>query len=347
VAFGQIQTNIGDFEEKLAVPNGEHDGYMGPDSRFFIGNFHFQSMPKPLEPCKVDFVLEVSKEEPLMSADDWDIRLEYNCNAVRIISDTAFHWFGPHKVESRFTGILEFIPLRSGDWGITLYCYRPAPFHISEQIAAGIGFRWCLSPEGELRYLDKGPAMPEDCRSIRSTFFKGDSIIIYDDPERVPDEPFEYKIVVEPVPRIGDTANIHFFLKARQDVSSGCDLRIDMGSMVLLSQPAKMNFPVEKGQIIDYAFRVVPCPVRNGHGITLHLSCDHYQPKRYKYSQTIQCSLIFNNDSTLRYVNYEDYNYEKDHVESVKGTLFPDVFPWATSSDNKHIEIKGDSIKTY
>ncbi len=165
--------------------------------------------------------------------------------------------------------------------------------------------------------------------------------------EPASDEPFEYRILVEPQPRIGDTTDIHFFLKARRDISTGCDLSIDVGSMELITQPEKTNFPIFKDQLIERSFKVIPRPIRNGHGITCQISCVPAQKLGHEYSQMITCSFIFNNDGTLRYVNYEDHNYDYGHVEEVKKTLFPNAFPWATSSDRKHIEMKGDSVSIY
>lgn len=340
LACGQIQTTIGDFETDINL-------YFGPQSRFFVGSFHFQSKPRPLEPCKVDFILEISKEEPSISANDWEVMIARYDYAVRIIGDTVFRWAGPHKVGARLTGTIEFIPLQSGVWGITLYYHHPVRNTYYEYMQAGIGFRWCLSPDGELRYLGKGPGMPDGCMSVNSTFFKGDSIIIYDSPGPNGDGPFEYTVLIEPQPRIADTADIHFFLRARQDISTGCNLSIDVGSMELINQPEKMNFAIFKDQLIERSFKVIPRPIRNGHGITCQILCVPAQKLGYEYSQMITCSFIFNNDSTLRYVNYEDHNYDYDHVEKVKNTLFPNAFPWATGSDRKHIEIKGDSVETY
>ncbi len=174
IVYGQVQSTIGDFETDTNLD-------FGPKSRFFVGSFHFQSLPKPLEPCKVDFVLEISKETPSISAEDWEIRVGYSDNAVRITGDTIFHWSGPHKVGRRFAGTIEFIPLRSGHWGITLYYHHPVRNIYYMFLQAGIGFRWCLSPDGELRYLGKGTGMPDGCMSVMSTFFNGDSITIYDD----------------------------------------------------------------------------------------------------------------------------------------------------------------------
>jgi hypothetical protein len=341
LAFGQIQTTVGDFKEKI------YSGGLNPEFRFFVGSFNFRSLPKPLEPCKVDFVLEIPEEHSPIPENDWKIRINYHNNAVQIIGDTTFIWFGPHNVGSRYSGTFEFIPLRSGDCGVTLNYHSPVRHTAYENKKAGIGFRWCLSPDGELRYLGKGQGMPEDCGNINSVFFKGDSLTILDDPESRSSQPFEYKILAEPQPRIGDTTNIHFFLKARQDILTGCDLSIDVGSMELLNQPDKMNFPIFKDQLVECTFKVIPRPIRNGHGITFHISCEPEMGKMCKYSQIIECSFIYNNDSTLRYVNYEDGNYDYGHVEELKKTLFPNAFPWATDSDSKHIEIQGDSIKIY
>jgi len=340
MAWGQIETTIGDFETEIRFASGKA-------SRYFVGEFQLQNLPKPLEPCKVNFNLEVAKERPEISDSVWEIRLLYMGDEVAVVGDTAWHWSGPHKIGSRFSGTLEFVPLRSGKSSITLYYRDPRWNDYFTKLELGLGIYWCLGPDGELRYLGKDGRMPDGCLTVRNTFFKGDSITIYDNGDYTSDDLFEYRILVEPQPRIGDTCNIHFFLKARYDALQGCDLRADVGSMEIISKPNKINFQIRKGQTIENNFRVVNLPLRNGHGITFGALCGPTSRGEHKYSATIRCSFIFYNDSALRYVNYEDYNYERAHIEETNKTLFPNIFPWATSGDIKRINVAGDSIEIF
>ncbi len=337
--WGQIERTI-EFNDPVI------DGYYMPVTRYFVGSLHFQSLPKPLEICRVEYRLKIPKERPGNSAKEWEIKFDCRGDEARLLSDTLIHWLGPHKAGDSLIGIIEFIPLKSGTCGIS-FGYNGPGWHFFEREKYGICFRWCLNPDGELLYLGKIGAQPDGCLSVRSTFFHGDSIVICDDGDYTSDDLFEYRILVEPRPKIGDTSNIHFLLKARQDVPEGCDLRIYVGSMEIINQPKKLNFPIHKGETIEYKFRVIALPFRNGHGITLGTMCGPIIKGEHKYSQVTRCSFIFNNDSTLKYVNYSGSNYDPYYIDSLKNDLLPNAFPRATVGDIKHIEIQGDSVKIY
>jgi hypothetical protein len=329
IAHSQIQTTIGDFETDL-------DFYLTTESRFFVGSFNFQSLPRPLEPCKVDFILEISKEQPEISANEWEIKIDYRDDAVRIISDTVFHWPGPHKVGSRFTGTLEFIPLRSGysdfgNWSITLYYHHPV-WNLHESKKIGIGFRWCLSPDGELLYLGKGPGMPEDCGNLSSIFFKGDSIHIASLPGKRSRYPFLYSILIEPQPRIGDTSIVHYFLKSQKDFPAGFDLRIEFDGMEIKEPPTKMDNAISNGDELELRLKIVPLPIRFDHSINLMIRFEDVREGKIS-SQSIKCFFVFNEDSTLKLINTEGF-------PPFREDLYPTNFPDRIEGDGGEIDIK-------
>jgi len=319
IALSQIQTTIGDFEENIVDANVGHEAYMGPEFRFFIGTFHFPSLPKPLEPCKVDFILEISKETPYISDNDWEIRINYLNNTVQMTGDTAFNWPSPHKVGSKFAGSFEFIPLRSGEWGLTLYYHHPVRLIFFERMEAGIGFRWCLSPEGKLLYLGKGPGMTYDCSGISSIFFNRDSINIKPFPDDNDTYAFRYNVVIKPTPRIGDTATVHYYLKANENIPGGCDLTIYEHGFKIIELPEKMDYAISIGDELELLLKIVPLAMGKDHRMNLALNFEEARKDRFS-GQSIICNFIFNNDSTLNLANTEGFPPDRED-------LYPTIFP--------------------
>jgi hypothetical protein len=260
--------------------------------------------------------------------------MDFIDNAVQIGGDTAFQWPGPHKVGSIFTGSFEFTPLRSGDWDITLYCRRPAFFHISQQIKAGIGFRWRLSPEGELRYLGKQGIVPDGCMTPKSFFYKGDSIHIKPSSEASLNSAFQYSVLIEPIPKIGDTSTVHYYLRANKDIPEGCDIIIGYWGIEVSSPPKAMAHHISKGEQVELSLKIIPMPINSE--LSLNLMITYGLDSRNRpNSQSIANSFIFNNDSTLKLISDRPFPpFQED--------LFPNKLQPRESGIGNVIDIRRD-----
>jgi hypothetical protein len=116
---------------------------------------------------------------------------------------------------------------------------------------------------------------------------------------------FEYTIVIKPLPRIGDTTDITYHLKANENIPNGCDVIIDIGSMEIVGEPKKLDYPINKGQTIEYSIKAVPKSVRDKQAISLYFGCRLADNSRR--SQSIPVYLIFSSDGLVRYVINEGF----------------------------------------
>jgi hypothetical protein len=314
----QIERVIDDFEPviKRSIMGGP---------RPFIGVFEFISLPEPLKPARVEFTLEVTDSiAPYLpkKGGDWLIKLHYLDYVARATGDTLFYWAGPHQPGDKFSDYIEFVPLQSGKWGMNLYLFKIDNSH-GFRVEDGIGFDWCLDENGELLYLGKNLGVSDLYNPIKTFYFENDSVIINQDPHSRHHKPFGYKIVVEPIPRIGDTTVINYYLKANEDIPDGCEVDICARAMDYISTPERLNRMISKGENIHYTLKVVPKAVRNGHSVTLSLTYISSQDN-FIHSQTVPCCFLFDHDGLLRYVNNTGFDF-------VSREVFPSNLPWSNS----------------
>lgn len=279
-----------DMHIEVGSPNTERQGT-------FVGSFDFKTLPEPLKPAKVNFTLKtVLNIYPQLQNQDWQIKLFYLDNVARVIGDTIFHWPGPHKPGDQFSGSFEFIPLMAGTWDISL---KPIGFK-----EGGIFFRWCIDADGNLKNLSSGSSRGSYCTTVRTMFFTPDSVFINQFPNERGDWPFEYEITLKPTPRIGDICNVHFRLKANEDISGQCKITFSVQNMDVISRPENLNFSILKGQHLDFEFGIVPQAVSDLHKIGLAVSkncCD--LESKVSNHQNIVCIPVFSEDGSLRYIN--------------------------------------------
>ena len=314
VTYAQVRQQIDNYPIKFGT--SPDIGYMP-----FIGSFEFDNLPNPLEPSRINFTLEVTDTHNPHADEDWRLRLHHLDNVVHVTSDTLFYWPGPHKPGDIFTGTFEFIPLMAGKWGMVLYINKVGDKTFGASLESGISFDWCLDRDGQLLYLDKIlQKRPEACTAERSFFFDNDSIIIKQFPEHRQSYTFEYRIVISPLPRIGDTATIHYYLKANDDIMEGCRVSIDGQNVEDIIMPERMDFSIEKGREMVYRIKFIPKAVRGEENcITVGLRGLASKSNDY-LGNSIRCSFIFNEDGTLRYVNDFGFHFNSKDI-------YPKSFP--------------------
>ncbi len=278
----------------------------------FVGSFDFESLPRPLEPTRVDFTLECTMKGDhdynLFNERDWIIKIFYFNNAVRILSDTVFSWPGPHKMGDRYSNYIEFIPLVSCQFG-----------GISLEIPGTgkrVSFHWCLNEDGELLRLEQGEWADHPCQScIGTTFFSRDSISFYQIPSDRTSGIFQYEISIQPTPKIGDTSVIIYRLTANRDINDACEMAFGINSMNITEIPKTIDYSLMKGQSVDIEMEFVPRAVSNEHSIGLTTyDCDIPGQQRLD-RQFIFVGFIFDENGNLRYAY--------DHNSGFPQHLFP------------------------
>lgn len=325
----QIQQEIGDYP--LEWGRSLRGGL-----RPFVGSFKFINLPEPLKPVKVNFTLEATGKglRPEHYNEDWTIRLLHLDNYTRLLSDTLFYWPGPHNPGDKFSDYIEFIPLQSGQNGMTLYLFGFGQMQGVGASESGLTFQFCLDEDGQLEYLGPGVTSSKWHFPICTFFFGPDSVRIVQHPEERDNYAFEYKIVIKPLPQIGDTTMIYYYLTANNDMPDGCEMEVYGLSMEYISTPEPLDFPISRGQKTDFILKAVPKAVRNNHGVTL--SFNYYTPPDiHRHGQTIPCRFVFNSGSTLKYINNIGFNYAPENI-------YPDNLPCA-NADYDNIYILWDS----
>jgi len=283
-ARAQISSHI----ENKASPNPAYRGS-------FSGYFDFENLPEPLKPTRVKFTLEVlDKIEPGRRDIDWNLKLQYVDNAVRINSDTLFTWPGPHKPGDRYSNYIEFVPLMSGAWDITLE-HLGAKGHIS--------FQWCIDCDGELKYLGQRSLSKGYCTPIRTMFFESDSIFINQFPDSRGRKPFDYGLTIKPIPQIGDTFSIFYHFIANYDISENYKMMLEVYNMDVVSLPEKLVGPIPKNSKIAFELKLVPRAVSDALNVMLSISDCSISNKEHPKSQLVPCTFIFSDDGSLKYVN--------------------------------------------
>lgn len=263
--------------------------------KIFSAVVEFKELPSPTAPVTVDFTLKVTEETAgEFSKEDWVIKLYYYDNTVRITGDTVFTWPGPHKVGDTFVGSFEFMPLRAGLWRLSFgFAGRMRDFPNTVE--------WCFDEDGVLKYL--GPPVRRN-RSMydypKVTFFNNDEVVLKEFSREGP-APFEYEIVMMPAPRVGDTATVHFYLTAKEDIGANSEITLETFGMSLPSPPEKFNLPVDSGQYIEYTLQFVPQPVRDVHKIKIRFKYLSLK-KNLSASETIGCNMIFDSFGNLKYI---------------------------------------------
>ncbi len=290
----QISQTIECNETKYGKP--AHGG-----TRRFTGVFNFENIPKPLERARVSFTLNVVDENLPYLQDDWLIKVDYTDNSISLISDSLFLWPGPHKAGDNYSGSIEFIPLMSGPWQITLYLVQFIQRGIGTNSKSGISFQWCFDPDGNLEYLGK-PINLSDCLDKGLVFFfDKDSLFFpqYFGPYK--HGLFTCEVTIKPIPKIGDTSIAYYKLTALKDIPGGCDMSIEGTGMEFTKIPLKIDYPIFKGQSIELQVGFTPKPVRARHHLKLALSSGESKEERRDNLQHIHYTFIFHNDGSLRY----------------------------------------------
>ena len=136
----QVNNHISDY----AIDARESSG---PESfrRPFVGEYEFETLPKPLKPTKVNFTLEVNQFPWPIPQEDWEVVVGYERKYMRLIGDSSFFWPAPHQTGDRFSGSFEFVPLISGYWEFGLCLPH------SRDLWLPVGL--CFDPDGNLTYL--------------------------------------------------------------------------------------------------------------------------------------------------------------------------------------------------
>ena len=116
--------------------------YGHPWDRYFFGSFDFETLPGPLTPTSVNFTLEAAKDDvPEKDDKDWIVQVLYPRHAVKLLGDSLFLWPAPHHIGDIYTGILEFMPLISGKFDISL---------VRKGTKGAVAFRYCLDEGGSV-----------------------------------------------------------------------------------------------------------------------------------------------------------------------------------------------------
>jgi len=316
-AIGQINQTIVFDTTKYYFPK--------PGKWDFVGTFEFESLPQPLKNTRVNFELVAIRDDPdQVTGGDWQIRLLHQENVAKVVSDTLFTWPGPHKRGDRFTGVIEFIPLMSGNWTMILVnnCTGrvPAP---EIMIYRGISFQWCLDEDGELHSLDQF-GIQSACTGAKTVFLTSDTLHFMQFPHNHGAFLCDYEIFITPIPHIDDTSTIIFNLKANARVTPLFDVAIGTNSTDILYEVKNFDFSMPSGDSLIFPVRFVPRLVGQICSINLVFNDRSPNSDRKYQRQSISCGFIFGNDGRLRYCGAENFGsvpeekypkvpYRRDH----------------------------------
>ncbi len=267
-----------------------------PDGRRpFVGRFDFEKLPAPLEPVRVDFTLEVSRDF-LVPEGDWKIHLVWNCKAVRLLGDSIFVWPGPHPLGGTYSGSFELVPLRSGLHKFMLYMF--------DNVDGALDVHWCFDQDGNLTFLDKIELSNHynDCNRQQCTFFNKDSVyVLRHGGEPSDDDLFLTDFTVKPVFRIGDTSTVRYRLTAVDDLPNPLQIQIYAEGMKVVSEPQRIAPGIVKGDTVYYEIKAVPLPVRDIHLLSL-LVQDKSKRSGERYDNIIPCESVYDDDGNLRFI---------------------------------------------
>ena len=293
-ALGQINQIIVFDTTRYPVADIEHLD--------FVGTFEFESLPQPLKNTRVNFRLEAIRDEPDNGEpNDWQIRLLYQNNAARVVSDTLFIWPGPHKHGDSYSGYIEFIPLMSDKWTMVLInnCAGkvPAP---EMMIYHGISFQWCLNEDGELQYLDQIDSCPW-CSAAKAVFITPDTLHFMQFPYEKGSFLCDYDIYVTPIPHINDTSTIIFSLHANSNITPQYDIAIGTYSVDISYESNNVDFNISPGDNLVVSVNFIPRLAGRICSINLVFNDRSLNSKDKYQRQSIACGFIFDDDGKLRY----------------------------------------------
>jgi len=290
---GQINQVIDDFPS-IVHPSGFSE------ERPFVGRFEFESLPEPLKAVGVNFTLEAILEHQHLEG-DWNIRVLCDPKYARLIGDSIFTWTEPHTKGSEFSGSFKVVPLTAGLHGFDVYL-------ITDEIVDGgkyaaLNVEWCFDPDGNLVSLDRRREVGgAPCNYLPWAFFAQDSIELRQSlASSQPGELVDWKMVVKPPFRIGDTSVVRYTFTALKDMAGPIEIEMHVDNMELLTVPEKIPPPVLAGSVVAREVKVVPVLTRTANQIVFHLrTIDDLG--RARHTTTVLCSAIFNSDGTVRMV---------------------------------------------
>ncbi len=292
-AHGQINRQIELTDRLYDWPSGG-----GKATRSMIGTLSFQSMPAALETTTVDFNVTLVDSIRFLKDENWVLKLAYRNDAVAIVSDSIIPWNAPHNINDQLTGQFRFIPLRSGTYTITLYLDFTPRIYIGNCVRAGLSFAWCIDANKQLTYLGKLNDQTPICDKISTYFFGADSVIITPPSECYADS-IEYKVIIKPVPKIGEACTFYYYFKALRSFPEGCVIDISSTGMKLLNAPNGLHYPLSKEQVYRDSMVVVPSAFKNIHTLTYNIV--YYSAgAKYEFSRNIPYFMVFSDDSTFK-----------------------------------------------
>jgi hypothetical protein len=319
----QIQQNFDISDPEYVWPGG------GVAERQIMGSFTFESLPEPLKATRVHYTLRIAKNGPSAIKEDWTLKVNYQDDAVRLRSDSVIFWPGPHHIDDQLSGVIEFMPLRSGRWSINIYLDDTNIVWIGYRLAGGLVISWCFDGDGKLQYLGKGSVEQTSCTDISNFFFNRDSVVVSESEFSIHSYAFKYRIVIHPTPKIGDTCQIHYYLTANEDLYDCCDITVALTCARFVERPREIGGFIKKGQLVEDSMKIVLLPVRNDHAARFSMEFTPADKDRYK-NQLIPLHFIFREDGGLRYINAEGFPYWK--YSDIYPTSFP-VYEYSPNND--------------
>lgn len=318
-SFAQINTVIGEYNSKVDGEFFRNQANVRP----FVGTFRFEKPPIPLEPVKVYFTLEVSRDMQIQKG-DWTIKTIYEAKAVSLLSDSIFSWAEPHTMGTQYSSYLEIVPLISGIQEFSLYKH--------DEPDAALSVAWCIDYDGNLTYLGKGENTP-DCNRLQCTFFNNDSVYVAKrNPAEIMLELFDYNIKVKHTFFVGDTSTVTWNLVAVKDISTGIDIEYAADHFEIVSAPMSLPSSISRGDSLFLELKLVPLPVKDVHSIILVLE-NSTEVIGERKSQAVALNAVFENDSTLRFIADDAFYFFDDE------SLLPVFFPKAYSGTHERIHI--------
>ncbi|MCH7689470.1 MAG: hypothetical protein IIA17_00305 [candidate division Zixibacteria bacterium] len=286
-----------------------------PWIRQFVGSFSFQDLPEQLTPVTVDFELVVPDTFTWGNNEDWILGVHYRQGKVQLLGDSIFTWTGSHKPGDRFWGTLQFEPLASGFYTITLYAKPKQTLTLMAAITPGLTFGWCLNESGELIYLGNPESKTITCDYVYTHFFKGDTVFISGGADSR--YLFDYQILVSPIPRIGDTSQFIYKLVAKKDFPNGIDLRLNSRHMKLVSLPDNLGTPLFVGDTLNVTVKAMPLQIQKGQGLSLQFWVEYGNKELGgKGRQWIGCTMHFNTEGNLQFINDETLLLKDKYVDA-------------------------------
>ena len=275
--------------------------YGHPWDRYFFGSFDFETLPGPLTPTRVNFTLEAAKDDvPEKDDKDWIVQVLYPRHAVKLLGDSLFLWPKPHHIGDIYTGILEFMPLISGRFDVSL---------VRKGTRGAVAFRYCLDEDGNLLNLNRVKSRDIECDVHPVNYFYMDSIVYKYIARNVESELFNYHMVITPLPKIGDTSTITIYLNAAQDIPNGCDIRINGHCFEVIQNLQAIDYAIYEGQQVQLSFKFIPLPIEVGHWLSVTLSTESKKLYKKKEEHHIPLNLLFNDNGSLRYFsNIRSFN---------------------------------------